>query len=101
MFSGAAFAFFAWDLTEFQQRLKRLPPRDDVDGMLRRHLIRIVRRRCIRHPVCHICRAHHEADKEEKDQKWMSIALFRCSFSSDCHEDLLWEMVISISSLWL
>ena len=41
MFSGAAFAFFAWDLTEFQQRLKRLPPRDDVDGMLRRHLIRI------------------------------------------------------------
>ena len=55
----------------------------------RRHLIRIVRRRCVRHPVCHICRAHHEADKEEKDQKWMSIALFRCSFSSDCHENLL------------
>ena len=61
----------------------------------RRHLIRIVRRRCIRHPVCHICRAHHEADKEEENQKWMSIALFYCSFSSDCHENLLWEMVIS------
>jgi purine-cytosine permease-like protein len=41
MFSGAAFGFFALNLTEFQQKLKRLLPREDGKGMTRRHLIRI------------------------------------------------------------
>jgi len=42
MFSGAVFAFFAWDLIEFQARMKLLPPREDVSGRTRRHLIRII-----------------------------------------------------------
>jgi hypothetical protein len=42
MFSGAVFALFAWDLVEFQHKLKRLPSREDKNGMKRRHLIRIV-----------------------------------------------------------
>ncbi|MEN9562314.1 MAG: hypothetical protein RIR73_558, partial [Chloroflexota bacterium] len=41
MFSGAVFALFAWHLTEFRQKLKFLPPREDAKGMTRRHLIRI------------------------------------------------------------
>jgi hypothetical protein len=41
MFSGALFALFAWDLTEFWERIKLLPPREDAKGMTRRHLIRI------------------------------------------------------------
>lgn len=41
MFSGAVFGFLAWNLTEFRQKLKSLPPRDDANGMTRRHLIRI------------------------------------------------------------
>jgi hypothetical protein len=39
--SGAMFAVFAWDLTEFQEKLKQLPPREDARGMTRRHLLRI------------------------------------------------------------
>lgn len=41
MFSGAVFGLFAWNLTEFRQKLKFLPPREDAKGMTRRHLIRI------------------------------------------------------------
>lgn len=41
MFSGAVFGFFAWNLTEFRQKIKFLPPREDAKGMTRRHLIRI------------------------------------------------------------
>lgn len=41
MFSGAVFGFFAWSLTEFLQKIKFLPPREDAKGMTRRHLIRI------------------------------------------------------------
>lgn len=41
MFSGAVFGFFAWDLTEFRQKLKLMYPREDAKGMTRRHLIRI------------------------------------------------------------
>jgi hypothetical protein len=41
MFSGALFALFAWDLTEFRQKIKLLPPREDARGMTRRHLLRI------------------------------------------------------------
>lgn len=41
MFSGALFALFAWDLTEFRRKLKQLSPRDDARGMERRHILRI------------------------------------------------------------
>lgn len=41
MFSGAVFGFFAWDLTEFRQKIKMLYPREDAKGITRRHLIRI------------------------------------------------------------
>jgi hypothetical protein len=41
MFSGAVFGFLAWNLTEFQQTLRSLYPREDARGMTRRHLIRI------------------------------------------------------------
>lgn len=41
MFGGMIFALFAWDLTEFQQRIKSLPAREDIRGMERRHLVRI------------------------------------------------------------
>ena len=41
MFSGAVFGFFAWNLTEFRQKLKTLYPREDAKGMTRRQLIRI------------------------------------------------------------
>jgi len=41
MLGGAAFGVFAWNLTEFQQKIKLLPPREDVKGMTRRHLLRI------------------------------------------------------------
>lgn len=41
MFSGMIFALFAWDLTEFRQRIKSLPAREDIRGMERRHLARI------------------------------------------------------------
>jgi hypothetical protein len=41
IFSGSIFALFAWDLTEFQQKIKLVPAREDVKGMTRRHLARI------------------------------------------------------------
>ena len=41
MFSGAVFGFLASNLSEFQQKLKFLYPREDARGMTRRHLIRI------------------------------------------------------------
>lgn len=41
MFSGAVFGLFAWNLTEFRQKIRFLPPREDAKGMTRRHLIRI------------------------------------------------------------
>ncbi|MBI3168619.1 MAG: hypothetical protein HYZ22_09085 [Chloroflexi bacterium] len=41
MFNGAVFALFAWDLTEFRQKLKLLSPREDAKGMSRRHLVRV------------------------------------------------------------
>ena len=41
MFSGAIFALFAWDLTEFQRKMKFTPMREDIHGMERRHLARI------------------------------------------------------------
>ncbi|MBL8062994.1 MAG: hypothetical protein JNK32_08255 [Anaerolineales bacterium] len=41
MFSGSIFAFFAWNLTEFQHSLSFVNARDDVRGMSRRHLARI------------------------------------------------------------
>jgi hypothetical protein len=41
MFSGALFALFAWDLTDFREKIKNLPPREDAQGLTRRHLLRI------------------------------------------------------------
>lgn len=41
MFSGALFALFAWDLTEFRRKLKQLSPREDAKGIERRHVLRI------------------------------------------------------------
>lgn len=41
MFSGAVFALFAWDLIEFQKRIKLLPSREDISGRTRRHLLRL------------------------------------------------------------
>ncbi len=41
MFGGAIFAFVAWDLNQFQEKLSLLPDREDKNGMMRRHLIRI------------------------------------------------------------
>lgn len=41
MFSGALFALFAWDLTEFRRKLKQLSPREDAKGMERRHVLRL------------------------------------------------------------
>lgn len=41
MLSGVIFALFAYDLTEFQERIKTLPPREDIQGRTRRRLIRI------------------------------------------------------------
>lgn len=41
MFSGMILVLFAWDLTEFQRKMKFMPKREDVKGMERRHLARI------------------------------------------------------------
>ena len=41
MFSGVVFGVFAWDLSDFQQKLKLLSPREDVHGMTVRHLLRV------------------------------------------------------------
>ena len=39
--TGAVFALFAWDLAEFQQRLKVVPARNDHPAMIRRRILRI------------------------------------------------------------
>lgn len=41
MFSGAVFGVLAWNITEFQEKLRLLPQREDKQGMIRRHLIRV------------------------------------------------------------
>jgi len=41
MFNGAVFSLLAWNITEFQEKLRLLPQREDKQGMTRRHLIRI------------------------------------------------------------
>jgi uncharacterized membrane protein AbrB (regulator of aidB expression) len=41
MFSGALFALFAWDMTEFGRKLGQLPAREDAKGIERRHLLRV------------------------------------------------------------
>jgi hypothetical protein len=41
MFSGAAFALIAYDLGEFQLRMKMLPAREDIRGRTRRRILRI------------------------------------------------------------
>ena len=41
MFSGAVFGVLAWNITEFQEKLRLLPQREDKQGMTRRHLIRV------------------------------------------------------------
>lgn len=41
IFSGMIFVLFAWDLTEFQVRLRALPAREDLRGRERRHLARV------------------------------------------------------------
>ena len=41
MFSGAIFALVAWDMMDFRRKLSMLPAREDVNGMERRHLIRV------------------------------------------------------------
>ncbi len=41
MFNGAVFAVFAWNMNEFQEKMKVLLPREDKAGMTRRHLLRI------------------------------------------------------------
>jgi hypothetical protein len=41
VFSGAAFALIAWDLSEFREKLKFMPRREDLRGRTRRRLLRI------------------------------------------------------------
>ena len=41
MFSGAVFSVLAWNITEFQEKLRLLPQREDKQGMAKRHLIRL------------------------------------------------------------
>ena len=41
MFSGSVFGLFAWDLAEFQKRIKNMPAREDIHGMTRRRILRI------------------------------------------------------------
>ncbi|MEY2818829.1 MAG: hypothetical protein RL275_2292 [Chloroflexota bacterium] len=41
MFSGLIFSVLSWSLTEFQQKLRMLPQREDKAGMTRRHIIRV------------------------------------------------------------
>ena len=38
MLSGAIFALFAWDMTDFRQKLKSMTSREDIKGMERRHI---------------------------------------------------------------
>lgn len=41
MFAGGIFALFAWDMTDFRQRLRGMADDDDTRGIERRHLLRI------------------------------------------------------------
>jgi hypothetical protein len=41
MFAGGIFALFAWDMTDFRQRLRGMANNHDTRGLERRHLLRI------------------------------------------------------------
>lgn len=41
LFSGAVFALFAWDMTDFRRRMRSIAADDDSHGMERRHIARI------------------------------------------------------------
>lgn len=41
VFSGALFALFAWDMTEFRQKLHFMTSREDMKGMARRRIARV------------------------------------------------------------
>jgi hypothetical protein len=41
LFAGGIFALFAWDMTDFRQRLILMAKSDDTRGIERRHLLRI------------------------------------------------------------
>ena len=41
MFAGGIFALFAWDMSDFRQRLRLIAKDDDTRGIERRHLLRI------------------------------------------------------------
>ncbi len=41
MAAGAVFALFAWDMSDFRQRLRFIPHDDDARGMERRHIARL------------------------------------------------------------
>jgi len=41
MLSSAIFALFAWDMTDFRQKLKSMTSREDIKGMERRHIARL------------------------------------------------------------
>lgn len=41
MFSGVAFALLSWDLSEFRERMRSIPAREDVQGMIRRRILRL------------------------------------------------------------
>jgi hypothetical protein len=41
LFAGALCAFLAWDLTDFESRLRLASPEDDLPGLVRRHLARL------------------------------------------------------------
>ena len=41
MFSGVAFALLSWDLSEFQERMRSIPAREDIRGMIRRRILRL------------------------------------------------------------
>jgi hypothetical protein len=41
MFSGAIFALFAWDMTDFRRRMRSSAADDDMRGMERRHIARV------------------------------------------------------------
>lgn len=41
IFSGAAFALIAWDFSEYREKLKFMPRREDIQGRTRRRILRI------------------------------------------------------------
>jgi hypothetical protein len=41
MIAGAAFALFAWDMTEFRRRIRHMVIDDNIRGMERRHIARV------------------------------------------------------------